>query len=128
MQQSVQDRWDMKSDEIACLLSCNSADLDQWIANIQQDTSLELPADIQERIGCLFRLDCILSIVMPAEQRFRAFVQPTTTDSLFSGRSIKDHLLADPQTKRFYQVCDHLQGHVILGRPLTLKSLPDKQT
>lgn len=113
----------MDHDTLACLLSCSPETLGLWQADAEKSNSLRLPTDTQERIGCLFRLDGILSIVMPAELRFSAFCLPTSKDSLFSGLSMRDYLLSDPATARFYQLCDYLQGHVVLGRSLSQQLL-----
>ncbi len=123
IKQSAPERWAMDRSTLACLLSCTTETLSLWLKNADTTNSLRLPTDTQERIGCLFRLDCILSIVMPAELRFSAFCQPTAQDSLFSGLSMRDYLLAEPTTSRFYKLCDYLQGHVVLGRSLSQQLL-----
>lgn len=121
LEQTAEDRWAVSEPELCILLGIRAEQLALW-RSAEPDAPLILPGDILERIGCLFRLDCILSIVMPATHRFNIFSQPSAPDSFFAGLSIKDYLLASPRTPRFYLVCNYLQGHVVLGRPLAFKS------
>ncbi|WP_430462508.1 hypothetical protein ACQUQU_06890 [Thalassolituus sp. LLYu03] len=123
LRQSAADRWRMEHNELALLLGLTDDAFAKALQALDRGQPQALPADVSERIGCLFRLDCILSIVMSAEQRYEAFGLPTSGTSFFAGLSVRDFLLAKPETRRFYEVCNYLQGHVVLGRPLDLNRL-----
>lgn len=122
LEQAAVDRWNLPPSELCTLLGISGRQLESW-CNSDDRANLSLPEDVLERIGCLFRLDCILSIVMPPLHRFDAFNLPSSQASFFSGLSIRDYLLASPLTPRFYSVCNYLQGHVVLGRPLDIRHL-----
>ena len=121
--QSVPARWDMGAADLSVLLGVDEQVFNAWLDELAGTGSLSLGADVRERIGYLFRLDCILSIVIPAQDRWQAFRLPTTGTSFFHGLSIRDYLLAEPVPARFLAACNYLQGHVILGRPLDLRRL-----
>lgn len=123
LEQSSPGRWALGDDDLRLLLGAGSAEFQLWRDAVPGRTQVQLTVQARERIGFLFRLDCILSIVTGASERWEAFRMPTSGTSFFNGLSIRDYLLAAPDTSRFLAVCNYLQGHVILGRPLNMRQL-----
>lgn len=105
-------RWNLKNDEIACLLGIEAATFEEIQHEALNCQPITLTKDTVERLSLLLEIWKALNLFVPHERQdlaFEWFSKPTTSPA-FNHKSIKDFLIEGKTIGSFNAVINYLRN------------------
>lgn len=108
------DRWNLSSIECADLLGLQLNTYDEICEKVAYKRPINLSIDTLERLSLLLGIWKSLQFISPADRMdlaYSIFNRPVDNE-IFTGKSIKDFLLADNKLESFYKLRHYLAATI----------------